>query len=180
LVRLDGVVLRQPSLGSDLPVDPGEHVLELVIADRVLFREVLIVANGERVERVLAPTTDEQMVLAAGHTKRESAAPPRVQDPWVRQPPERDTRRPRSRFLPAAYAASGVALGGFVLAAVSGSLALHDKGVVADHCPNRRCDATGAQAAERGRDHVAMANGGMVVGVAGLLDAGALFWHALQ
>ena len=54
-VRLDGEALGLDELGSEVIVDPGEHVATLVRGDREVARETASVPPGGRTELVLVP-----------------------------------------------------------------------------------------------------------------------------
>jgi hypothetical protein len=184
-LRLDGVALEQPSLEVDLFVDPGAHLVELVTAERVLARQTVTIGVGERFVVALTPEPEPETPPAGQSDTADSvkAAPAArnvgseraAAQAWTKETPPPN---PRKRFLPAAYVASGVSLGGFALAITGGTLAFVDKNVVSEHCPNRTCDAVGVEATEDGRRHVAVANAGLLVGAVGLAVAGAFFWYA--
>ncbi len=155
----DGVELGAASLGTPLPVDPGEHV-------------VVVSAPG-RAERSFNVIVSEREIRALEVDAGEAiATPPSEPRPLVERAPA-----PRSPVL--GYAVGGMGVAGFVTAAVAGVLVLQKKGVVDDHCnAAKQCDAEGLQASESGKTLGLVTTIGLVTGVVGVGVGGYLVLSA--
>ena len=179
-VQLDGVELGRASLGLNLPVDPGEHSLLLALptGESRELRVRLAVAEQldvtlVRPDRAALPTS--ALLEQSSPLRVASAsvnAPPLVRDRGPEPGPNRVERR-------WAYAVGAVGVAGLLTSGVFGLLALHEKSVVREHCPDSHCqDQRGLDALSSGTRDETIAN---VTFVAGALAVGAgalLYWHS--
>jgi hypothetical protein len=155
-ITRDGVELGAASLGTPLPVDPGEHVLRISApghADNEL--KVLV---SER----------EIRTLEVQPGPMQSAAVPLVL-PTEPHPPA-DQPAPSSGKSPVVgYVIGGIGVAGFITGAVAGALTLQKKGVVNDHCDEqKRCDQEGLDAADAGKTLGIVTTIGLVTGAIGV------------
>lgn len=151
----DGVELGSASLGTALPVDPGEHVVVVSAPGRADRQFKLIIS--EREIRTLE--------VAAGAAQESSGvAQPVVGGGQVDVQPA-----PRSKSPVLGYVLGGIGVAGFVTGAVAGALVLQRKGVVDEHCDDaKRCDDEGLDAASSGKTLGVITTVGLVTGVVGV------------
>jgi hypothetical protein len=121
-IHRDGVVLGEATLGEELPVDPGAHV---------------VTVEGERYE-----PRSYTITLASGESG-ELAVSPGAAKPLPRKPP--DDGPIKTRRI-AAYASFGVGAVGLAAAIVTGLLLPAQDQKVDDNCPNKMCNDVGTQA----------------------------------
>jgi hypothetical protein len=147
----DGVELGAASLGTPLPVDPGEHVVVVSAPGHAARRFELIVSERELRQLEVEPGEPE----AASSTK---------------PPPDDDVAGASQAKTPVlGYVLGGLGVAGFVTGAVAGALVLQKKGVVDEHCDaDKRCDAEGLAAADSGKTLGIVTTVGLVTGVVGL------------
>ena len=130
-VTRDGLELGAASLGTALPVDPGEHVLTTQVPDAPPVEQRVTVAKGE------AKTVElDVRVAGAPQSPEPPAIPP--------TPPPIPTPEPTGRDVPTWAWIAGI--GG--LAAIGGSvtftvLHMNVRRAVADRCPDGTCDTPG-------------------------------------
>lgn len=163
-LHLDSAPLPQGSVGSELPVDPGDHVIVVRWADGRRTEARVSLREGAREDVRLDPPATP--VAVAPPPAPESAAP---QAP---SPPPHDASAPPSsgrRSL--AFAIGGVgaaALGGSF---IMGGLALGTKGDLEDECPTpSQCSDRGMSLSARGQT---LSTTGTVLGALGLAGIGA-------
>jgi hypothetical protein len=144
-VTRDGKDLGEGSLGTALPVDPGQHVVVVTAPGRQDGRYPVDVTEGKIARLVVEPGAP----LAAATTP--SPAP---------EPGPEPTPAPPSRIGPLVIAGIAVGAAGVVTlgAAVGTGLALPGKqAIVSQHCGTpvhldaTHCDATGFAAAQSGK-----------------------------
>jgi len=154
VVKRNGVVISEASLGSPVPVDAGQYVVTAE-APGVAVRE-------------------QRITLAAGEKKTVSltiTAPTPAPEPV--ESPDLGT---------AAWATGGVGLAGLVLGAITGGMVLSRKSTLNAHCgaavqssDPTACDSAGLKAAS-GLSGLGVASTvGFVVGIAGVGTAVVLF-----
>src|SRR5882724_7605799 len=111
-VHRDGELVPAELLGVEVPVDPGEHVIDFETAD------------GSHQQRVLLAKHEHKTIVLGFAKPREVIQAPMVDTP----PPIR-----RRRFVsPWVYVAGGVGVAGVLTGSIAGLLALSDKRVVDD------------------------------------------------
>ncbi|MDC3959057.1 tetratricopeptide repeat protein [Polyangium jinanense] len=140
-VTRDGIELGAASLGTALPVDPGEHLLTTWVPGTPPIEQRVIVAQGEA-KTVALDVQATTPTRPAGST---SFPPILPTDPHHPEPPEH-----AYRGVPTWAWVAG--LGG--LAAASGSIVftvshLHVRGLVAERCPDGTCVEPGLAAEYR-------------------------------
>lgn len=154
-ITLNGVVLPVASLGVELPVDPGEQVVEQRFVSGRL--------HGERVS--LRPGESKSVLLKASD------------EPPVSSAPARATSAPRAAREASAlpFVIGGVGVAGVVVGAVAGSLAIGNAAEVRRECDGPACSAAGKAAADAGKREALISTIGFGVGVVGLTVGIALF-----
>ena len=178
LVQLDHVELRNASLSHAIPVNPGEHAVRVTRSTGESNETIFRIQTAEKLEvRVSAPPRLAPAVSPPGSTP-----PPHVDRPApsaaVSATPK-TTSHDRSRERAVAYGLGAVGVAGLVTSGVFGLMALHDRNVVRDQCPNHECDTqAGLDAVESGARNAQIANVALVVGALGLVTGGVLFWHS--
>lgn len=146
-VTRDGVELGAASLGTALPVDPGEHGVVVEAPGRAPRSFRLLISERER--RTLEVSVGPESAAPPGDRAKGSPAPA------------------PNRTL--GYVLTGVGAVGLVAGGVAGVLVLHEKKVVSDHCDaNKRCDDTGMAATRAGKTLGAVTTVGLVTGAIGL------------
>ncbi|MGK3959808.1 preprotein translocase subunit TatA [Sorangium sp. So ce118] len=159
---LDRAPLPQASVGSELLVDPGEHVLVVRWADGRQTETRVSLPEGMRKDVRLEPPPA-------------AAAPPPAPVPAAMQapspPPDAPATPPSSGRRTLAFAIGGVgaaALGGSLIA---GGLALGTKGDLEEECPTpSRCSDDGMSLSSRGQT---LTTASTVLGAVGLAGLGA-------
>jgi hypothetical protein len=125
-VTRENVELGPRMLGVPIPVDPGDHVLTLTVEGHRERRVDLSIAAGETRDVLLEPGAP----LFNAH----DAIPP----------------KPTNTLQNVGFVTSGAGILGLVVGGVSGSLALVNGRIVANHCDGSgRCDQAGLDAAEQ-------------------------------
>jgi hypothetical protein len=160
IIKRDGDVVAVAALGVGLPLDPGEHTITSQAPGGQEWEEKITLANGEK-----------RKVTVAVKTLPKSAPPE----------PEPERTGPNSRRI-ATYVAGGVGVAGLAVGAVTGGLTLATRSTIAQHCgasvkstDPTACDLTGLNAVSTGRTLGWVSTAALVVGVAGLGTAVALF-----
>ena len=162
-VKRDDVVLKGPSLGVALPVDPGEHTLTTQLPGGPLHEQKVTIAKGEAKEVSLP-------VLPVPAAKPESP-PPATRPPPGPPPPEGGM----SPLKIVGIAAGAVGVAGLAVGGITGGLTLGEKGTVDDNCVELRCNADGFAAVEQGRTLALVSTIGFAAG-GGLLAAGVILF----
>jgi hypothetical protein len=146
VVRRDNAVLDAALLGTDLPVDPGDHVI-VIEGGAVERRQQVSVARREhRIVSMDAPPP--------------SLPPPPPQVPQI--PPDHGAPWRGALIATAIVAAAGVGGG-----SVAGGLAISEKNTVDRECNGPACSAAGKQASDVGRTEALVSTIAFGVGVAG-------------
>lgn len=147
VVSRDGNDLGAASLGVALPLDPGEHRVEVRAPGHAVSTTTLSLAEGA--ERAVDVDVGPPDALVVG------AAP--------RAPAGGGGRRT------AGWVAVGVGGVAFTVGAITGVMVLGKKSTVDANCDaDRRCNQQGADAADAGRSLGAVSGAGLVLGVVGL------------
>ncbi len=155
-VRLNGAVVGSASINVELPVDPGEQVVE----ERL--------PNGEvRAQRITLGVGEHKLVILAAPNNPQHR--PAAESPTPN--PESASAPPR-HALP--YAVAGVGAVGLVVGSVSGILALAQASVVHAECNGPACSPRGKAAADRGKSWAWVSTVGFGVGLAGVATGSVL------
>ncbi|MBX3231796.1 MAG: hypothetical protein KIT84_44305 [Labilithrix sp.] len=167
MIRRDGVAVAEPLWGTPIPVDPGEHVVDVSADGRVPFRRSVAIAKGERLE-VAVPELAPLVAPAA---------------PQPREP-ARELERPPA---PAGFGAPrtvaiGLAGAGVIAIAVGSFFGVRTISRFRDAeamCPNDRCpDARGKDLADDARRDGVISTIAIAGGAAALAGAAALWLFA--
>ncbi len=151
----DGVELGSASLGTALPVDPGEHVVVVSAAGREDRSFNVIVSERE----IRALEVEPGNVVTASSP---------AEKPTVDVTADASPIKP-SRSATLGYVVAGVGVAGFIVGAVAGVLVLQKKGVVDEHCdPNKQCDDEGHEATKSGKTWGIVTTAGLITGAVGV------------
>jgi hypothetical protein len=153
-VTRDGVELGTASLGTPLPVDPGEHIVVVSAPGRADKQFKLIISERE------IQTLD----VEAGPPQSGSVEKPKAGVQLEPTPPP----PPSHRSPVLGYVVGGVGVAGFITGAIAGVLVLQKKGVVDEHCPDKVCDDEGYDAAQSGKTLGIVTTVGLVTGLVGV------------
>jgi hypothetical protein len=142
-IRRDGVVVGTGSLGQELPVDPGEHLVTVEGARYEPKRYTIMLESGGTAELVVSP------------------GPPKAVDaPKV----ERDG----TAQLVGALAAFGVGAAGLTTAIVTGVLLPGKDRKVEQNCPNQMCNEVGIKTISEAQTMLALNTAGWIAAGVGL------------
>jgi hypothetical protein len=162
LILKDGVELGSGSLGVELPVDPGEHVLIVRAPDHEDRTVSVTLAEGEK--RAL------ELEVGAPKPQALQAAVPAPASHEGFYPPSAPARAEQgsSPQRTAGIVIASVGAAGLVLSVVTGALVLSKKHTVDDNCVNKRCSPDALDAADSGRTLSAVSTVAFVTGAAAL------------
>jgi len=159
-VERDGVELGAPSLGVELPVNPGKHEIIVRGSGRAPGRYEITLAEGQHAAVDVAPGAPEAATVPRDPTSS-----------GTRDEPTEDGSGKRTL----GYVLGGVGVAGIVTGAVAGALVLSKKSTVDDNCnAQKRCNQEGLDAVDSGKTLKVVSTVGFVTGVVGL-GAGAYF-----
>jgi len=136
IVKREGTVLGAPSLGTPVPVDPGKQRISTQTPDGAVKEQEISLEEGQ------AKTLDLELPTPAGPPASREPAP-RVAPPEVAPTPPSPTGR-----RPWIYAAFGLGGAGVALGAVTGILAISQKGDIEDKCDGTICTEEGKKIAD--------------------------------
>ena len=167
-VTLDGAVLPAALLRAQVPMDPGEHLIEA--RQGVLYaKQPLRIAEGARinVSLQLAPSADGSSAVTSTPTTAERAPD--------RAAPAAEPARvmPTALWLTLAGAGAGLAVG-----TVTGVMAIQTREPVAPYCPSNVCDPKYTHEVNRLNTLRTLSTASFIVGGAGLAAAGVLWLSA--
>ena len=136
----------------EVPVDPGEHVIDFEGADGLHAQQRIVLAKRDH------------KTIVVGFAKPREVAPPSkpVAEPALPKLYER-------QVTPWIYLTGGVGVAGLLTASVAGVLALRDKGVVDDECAGPACSTRGNDAAKAARLEATVSTVGFGFGLAGAI-----------
>ncbi|HEX7670863.1 MAG TPA: hypothetical protein VF395_14810 [Polyangiaceae bacterium] len=155
-VARDGVSLGTASLGTDLPVNPGGHVVVVEADGRSPRRYPVTLAEGQQ-QTLMVTAGAESETKTETHGISEAPAEPRHDGKTL------------------GYVLGGVGIAGVVTGIVAGTLMLHQKSVLDDNCnADRKCNPAGLDAASAGHTLGIVTTVGLVTGALGL-GGGAYF-----
>jgi hypothetical protein len=156
-ITLNGVDVPLQSLGLELPVDPGEQVVEQRFTSGQLHSERVTLQPGE--SKVVVLRASEDPPLASAAPQSPSAAS--------------DTAGSNSA-LP--FVLGGIGVAGVVVGSIAGSFAIANAAVVRRECDGAACrSVTGKVAADAGQREALISTLAFGVGVAGLTAGIVLF-----
>lgn len=180
-VLLDGVELRAASLGMDIPVNPGTHVVVLMEGRKRVDEKTVETTRGETSHVAFKrPEVPEALVVTHAPRTASTAGPSIARST---SPPATGSRsNSRGAVLRRGAYVAG-ALGGVSLAAagVLTLLSFGERDTVDAYCTGGVCeDERGFQAAARQDQFLRLADAALVTGIIGLATGGILFWQSTR
>ncbi|MFO0755074.1 MAG: hypothetical protein U0359_01175 [Byssovorax sp.] len=148
-VTRDGEPLGPASYGTALPIDPGEHVLEIAARGRKPARIVVALREGEARSLDVAPG---------------AALPPGAPE----GAPSADPPSSSAALRTAGYAVGAVGLLSLGAGVATGLLTLQRKSVVDAQCVDKACSPEGVQAAAEGKALSIASTSTFIAGLAGV------------
>jgi hypothetical protein len=158
VVKRDGAVMVDATLGGALPVDPGEHVVTTQAPGGPVWEQRITLNKREKKQLMLEvkPALGAEARAPKGH---EGAGGRRL----------------------ATYVVGGVGVAGLLLGGVTGGLTLGKKGTITEHCGSgiglkdeAECDQTGLDATSSGKTLALVSTISFAAGAAGLGTAAVL------
>ncbi len=131
-VLRDGVALGSASLDTMLPVDPGKHAVAVEAPGHARRELTITMAEGEkkRIALEAGPVSEDSSGSVGGGVSTSSGSSKKT----------------------VGYVLGGLGIAGVGVGAVTGIMVLGKKSTVDDNCDaQKRCNATGADAADSGR-----------------------------
>jgi len=182
-VRLDGVELREASLGEPIPVNPGEHVALVTLPSGASSETRFRIRAAEEIGLELTvPESPPNRPVAPDVSASETSLSqpgPRTVELSARAFEVRKLRHTNDAERSIAYVAAGVGVSGLVAAGVFGSFALGERDTFRQHCPGRVCqDQIGLNAARDGARDETVANVAFAVGAVAVIGSALLWWHS--
>ncbi|WP_437731515.1 tetratricopeptide repeat protein [Sorangium sp. So ce1335] len=163
-LRIDRAPLPQGSVGAELPVDPGDHVVVVRWADGRQTEARVSLEEGARENVHLDPPP---AAAAPPPTTPDMSAAPQAPSP----PPHTAPAPPSSGRRTLAFVIGGVGVAALGGSLITGGLALGTKGELEDECPTpSQCSDHGMSLRSRGQT---LTTTGTVLGVLGLAGIGA-------
>lgn len=181
VVQLDGVELRDASLSEAIPVDPGQHSLRITrsTGEATETRFEIHLAEALTVQLTPAPRQPPAQPAAANSSPPAANIQRLEHSPPVPTAKTTPTPSHGNGERVAAYAIGAVGVAGLVTGSVFGLMAMSDRNVVREQCPNHECQTqAGLDALQSGPRNQAIANVAFVVGAIGLATGGVLLWHS--
>ncbi|HRG96358.1 MAG TPA: hypothetical protein PLR99_08930 [Polyangiaceae bacterium] len=140
VVKRDGTVLTEASLGAPFPVDPGSHTVEISAPGRAPLSLSRVVRDGEQATLQTPPLAHE----AAPPPPPLVAAPPPSTSPTPAPAPAREPERGAGL----GYVVAGLGVAGLGVGALTGVLAMSKNSESKDLCPTEgRCASQAGVAA---------------------------------
>ena len=163
---MDGDSLPIASIGAELPVDPGDHVLAVTWPGRQTKETRIALAEGARQVAHLDPLASPPLALPL-------ASPPQpapVANPTAPPPPVADSQPPSSYRRPLGFIVGGIGLAAIGVGAVTGILAIGTKSDLEAECPDPSSCRTveGRDLASKGEALTTTSTVAFIVGLAGL------------
>ncbi len=163
-VRRDGVEFGAASLRTALPIDPGEHVVEVTATGRRQARFPFTIREAEQRTLEVSPGPADEVPASSALPPAASTRPPPSE-------PRSDDALARRR---AGFVTLGVSGAVFATGAVLGWLTLQKKSTADDNCLEKRCNQKGYDAVEAGRTLGGLSAAGLGLGAVGLAVGGYL------
>jgi hypothetical protein len=152
-VRRDGRVVPDAELDAPMPLDPGEHVITVVVPGR----------PEEQRHVVLREAQSERVVVGAKEAP--STTPSNAVTPLPQAAPAEE----RSSARTAGWIVGGVGVAGFVMAGVSGVVLINEKSTADNGCHNKMdCSPDALSAIASNKSWLVVNAVAWVIGVAGV------------
>jgi hypothetical protein len=162
-VTLDGLAVRAETLGTPLPINPGDHKVEVRAPN---FESVTLPLVAEKTRANL--TLD---IPALKPVSAQAPGPVASEGP----PPTIATSTSPLTMRTGSYVALGVGAVGLGVGAIFGVRSLSKRDAAAKRCPNNLCDAEGVSLGDSAHSAATLSTVGMIVGVAGVATGVTLF-----
>ncbi len=160
-IALDGVVLGQTSIGAEVPLDPGSHVVSVKLGDGRHF---------ERTVRLKAGDKQQLHLDVPPALQPESSGPPaRAADPTsAAAAPAADAQAEGDSGSALPWVFGGVGVGGLVAAGVFVAMKNSAANELDEGCLGRTCPDTLGGTQRRGERYATLAGVALGVGVVGV------------
>jgi hypothetical protein len=155
-ITLNGVEIVPRSLGLELPVDPGEQVVEQRFVNGRLHSERVTLQPGESKVVVLKTVDVPPLVSVPAHPPSASLTTSR-----------------HGSALP--FVIGGIGVAGILVGGVAGSFAISSAAVVRRECKGAACSLAGKEAADTGKREALISTIAFGVGAVGLTAGIILF-----
>jgi hypothetical protein len=145
-VTLDGKELEAASLGTALPVDPGEHSVSVTATGRSAKETDVTVAEGAAKDLVVeAGAEDDAGAAAPARSKSKKEATTTAPMPATSPEP------PTSPLRVAGFVVGGLGLASIAVGGITGGMVFGKKKTVQEHCnADKECDQEGLDAGSSG------------------------------
>jgi hypothetical protein len=163
-VKRDGVPLGPAAVGAEVPLEAGEHRIEILVPGQPPRIARVVLAAGEARRLVIDMPDGEPDANAPPADPPPPAAPESADSPWTAI-----TRAPPLRM--GAFVAGGVAVLGLGIGTAFGVVTLGHKSTLDDHCRGFVCDAEGKAAADDAHSSATISTVAFTIGVAGVATA---------
>jgi len=175
-VRLDGVAVGEPALGSAIPVDPGAHRVEARAAQKKPWSIEVTVGDRAETKSVAIPALEDAPLpppaVIQGPAPGEPAAIANPATPLHEGEPRADRRADRTLF----YAVGTAGMASLAFGAVAGMQAMVRWNDRTKLCTGDTCPQTGLDADADARSWALASDIGLAVGAVGVGAAAVLFW----
>ncbi len=174
-IRRDGVTVQQAELGSPIPVDPGEHMIEAVAPGKQPWSsKVHVGADAAKV------SVDIPKLEAHGNGQAPPVAAPVTTTTTVTQPPADKPSSNWSGQRTAAVATAGAGVVGIGIGAFFGLQASSKWSDAKDACSNypQGCDTRATDLGKSAKESATISNVGFIAGGALLATGAVLFFTA--
>jgi len=161
IIRRDGSVVDNASIGKELPLDPGEHAISIESEKGAKYEHWITLEKRD--QKTFAV---DAAALAAARPPAPGESPP---GPNVPAASNAKGARRRPSAGPWPYVAGGFGGAGTIAGTVAGILAIGEKRTVDQQCSGSVCTAGGKQAADTGKMEALVSTIAFGVGIAGLV-----------
>ena len=156
VILIDGDPLPAGSIGAELPVDPGDHVLAVTWPGSKIEETRVSLAEGARQVVRLAPSASQPRVAPVA----KPTAPPL---------PAADSQSPPSYRRPLGFVVGGIGIAAIGVGAVTGILAIGTKSDLETECPDPlACTPAGRDLASKGAALTTTSTVAFAMGLVGL------------
>ncbi|HVJ21537.1 MAG TPA: hypothetical protein VM686_39270 [Polyangiaceae bacterium] len=167
-IKLDATSMSEGALGSSIPVDPGEHSVEVSAPDRKPWSRKFQVSAG-KTETLVIPRLEPSVATAPAPATAPVPAPAPTPAAQPAAPVDQGVQKSDAgsqRTL--GYVALGVGVLGVAAGSYFGVRTFSKRDDADAHCPNKRCDDTGSALIEDARDAATLSTIAFGVGIVGV------------
>lgn len=179
-IKIDGSLVPAVLIDTEIPVDPGEHAIDVTAPGFMKSSSRVTLGEGEKKSLTLTLTRDPSASAPAppaSHAVEPAPAPPRVA-PAPAAPAHAPPSPEPSPNRTAAYVALGAGAAGVAAGSVLGLLAMRRHGDLKDACPNDVCPPGKQDDLDSARKLGNVSTIAFAVGGAGLALGTVLFFTA--